>query len=226
MIRKLRIYSCIVALLLITGVAKTSVIVNEATEVSEVKELYEALQLQQEVSFRAFFQAMEGYKHIKEVKNPVLTLIDFSKPSTEERMYVIDMQQHKLLFKSLVAHGKNSGGNYATSFSNRQRSHQSSLGFYLTEQSYQGRNGLSLILNGLEKGINDNAKARAVVIHGADYCNPKNIASAGRLGRSFGCPALPLEMTKPIIEAIKDGSLLYVYSDKFNADYLKKSKIL
>jgi hypothetical protein len=225
MSRRLRIYSGILALLLITGVAKTSVIVNEATETSEVKALYETLHLQQEVAFQAFFQAVEGYKHVN-VKKAVLTLIDFSKPSTQERMYVIDMQQQRVLFKSFVTHGRNSGENYATSFSNRLQSHQSSLGFYLTEQPYQGKNGLSLILNGLEKGINDNAKARAVVIHGADYCNPKNVSSMGRLGRSFGCPALPRELAKPIIDTIKNGSLLYVYSDKHNSDYLRNSRIL
>ncbi|GHT51753.1 hypothetical protein FACS189440_21140 [Bacteroidia bacterium] len=192
---------------------------------SGIRQLYENLHLQDKVCYNAFQQAVAGYNKMN-VKNPVLTIIDFSKASTEERMYVIDMEKKILLFRSHVAHGKNSGANYATSFSNKPGSYQSSLGFYLTEKTYQGKNGLSLVLNGLEKGINDNAKSRAVVIHGADYCNPKSAKSLGRLGRSFGCPALPKELTKPIIDTIKNGSLLYIYSESYNNTYLKESSIL
>ncbi|GHT39328.1 hypothetical protein FACS189437_02380 [Bacteroidia bacterium] len=192
---------------------------------SGIRQLYENLHLQDKVCYKAFRQAVEGYSKMT-VKNPVLTIIDFSKASMEERMYVIDMEKKILLFRSHVAHGKNSGANYATSFSNNPGSCQSSLGFYLTEQTYQGKNGLSLVLNGLEKGINDNAKSRAVVIHGADYCNPNSAKSLGRLGRSFGCPALPRALTQPIIDTIKNGSLLYIYSESYNVDYLKESSIL
>jgi hypothetical protein len=199
--------------------------IANSTPLSGIRQLYENLHLQDKVCYKAFQQAVEGYNKMT-VKNPVLTIIDFSKASTEERMYVIDMEKKTLLFRSHVAHGKNSGANYATSFSNKAGSYQSSLGFYLTEQTYQGKNGLSLVLNGLEKGINDNAKSRAVVIHGADYCNPQSAKSIGRLGRSFGCPALPRNLTKPIIDTIKNGSLLYIYSESYNDGYLKESSIL
>ncbi len=111
-----------------------------------------------------------------------MTLIDFSKPSTEKRLYVLDMKNKKLLYTSVVSHGKNSGGNYATSFSNKNGSYKSSLGFYLTENTYQGRNGYSLVLNGLEKGINDQAKQRAIVMHGAAYANPKHHRFCRTLG--------------------------------------------
>ena len=199
--------------------------VSGILKLSEIRHLYEKLNLQNEVSYKAFRQAYNGYQKLT-VKKHVLTLIDFSKPSTEERMYVIDMKNEKVLFKTHVAHGKNSGGNYTTSFSNKMGSNQSSLGFFLTEKTYQGNNGYSLVINGLEKNINDKAKARAVVIHGADYANPRLAKSTGRLGRSFGCPALPRDVTKPIIDTIKDGSLIYAYCEKFNDDYLKGSSIL
>lgn len=219
----------LIVLSLITLIAKdntTSTLKeNESIQLSKYRQLYEELKLENEVCFVGFCQAMKGFDKI-EVKKNILTFIDFSKASTEERFYVIDIEQKKILYKSVVAHGKNSGGNYTTSFSNKKGSNQSSLGFFLTDKTYQGRNGLSLVLKGLEKGINDNAQTRAVVIHGADYANPKMAKSAGRLGRSFGCPALPQELTKPIIEAIKDGSLIYAYSDNFNNEYLKNSTIL
>lgn len=207
-----------------TSSANTQIVV-ETDIAGETKRLYNELNLQNEIEYTAFEQAMTGYKKI-ESKKPILTLIDFSKPSTEERLYVINLDEKKVLFKTHVAHGKNSGGNYATSFSNKKGSNQSSLGFFLTEKTYQGSNGYSLVINGLEKDINDKAKVRAVVIHGADYANPHFAKSTGRLGRSFGCPALPRDLTKPIIDVIKDGSLIYAYSDKFNKDYLQHSSIL
>ena len=162
----------------------------------------------------AFRQAVAGYNRIKEKSKPILTLIDFSKPSTEKRFFVFDMEKKKLLYSSVVAHGRNSGENYATSFSNQYGSYKSSLGFYLTENTYQGGNGYSLILNGLEKGINDKAKARSIVVHGAP----------GRLGRSLGCPALPTKLARPIINTIKDGSVMFIYAN--NPHYLAQSNIL
>ena len=190
---------------------------------SDYRQLYEDLQLSGKVSFQAFSQAVAGYSQI-DVKKPILTLIDFSKPSTEERFFVIDMEARKVLFESLVAHGKNSGENYAISFSNEKGSNKSSLGFFLTEKTYHGKHGLSLVLDGLEQNINHNAKSRAVVIHGADYCSEKHIRTHGRLGRSWGCPALPRDITKDVIETIKDGSLVYIYSKKNNDNYLEESK--
>ena len=193
-------------------------------EVSSCRQLYQEMQLEGIVNFTAFEQAIAGYNKIEEKSKEILTLVDFSKPSTEERFYVFDMRHKKLLFSSLVSHGKNSGGNYATSFSNENGSLKSSLGFFLTENTYQGKNGYSLVLNGLEKGINDRAKERAIVIHGAAYSNPSVIASSGRLGRSFCCPALPQAVSKPIINTIKGGSLLFIYAN--NQNYLAYSPIL
>lgn len=184
-------------------------------------QFYTDMQLDNIISFNAFEQAMKGYNQIKNKNREILTLIDFTKPSTDQRLYVIDMQKKKLLFTSHVSHGRNSGENYATSFSNKNGSYQSSLGFYLTENTYLGKNGYSLILNGLEKGINDRAKERAIVIHGAPYANPSIIPSTGRLGRSLGCPALPEKVSKSIIDTIKGGSVLYIYAD--NKKYSEQS---
>lgn len=192
--------------------------------IDDCRTLYEQLQLEERVSYTAFEQAMAGYRKIDAQNKDILTLVDFSKPSTEERLFVIDVKNRLLLFSSLVAHGRNSGENYATSFSNEMGSHKSSLGFYRTGSTYQGRNGYSLLLDGLEKGINDRARERAIVIHGAAYCHPSVIASAGRLGRSFGCPALPETVNRKVIDAIKDGSILYIYAK--NNDYLTRSAIL
>lgn len=165
------------------------------------------------VDFEVFEQAYTGFLKIEQRRKPLLTLVDFSKPSTTERLFVIDIQAGELLYHSHVAHGKGSGGTYATSFSNQHSSHKSSLGFYLTADTYNGRQtGYSLRLDGLERGINDNARVRGVVVHGADYCDPALIGPGGRLGRSFGCPALPPALNRPIIDAIKGGSVLYIYA--------------
>ena len=194
------------------------------TEKSAVPSLYDEMNLAGKVNRDAFLYAIKGYEKIKDRKREVLTLIDFSKPSNQERLYVFDMASKTMLYSSVVAHGKNSGGLIATHFSNREGSHQSSLGFYLTEQTYQGKNGYSLVLEGLEKGINDHARSRAIVVHGAPYANPSVLKGGGRLGRSFGCPALPEKTSKAIIDAIKGGSVLYIYAG--NQDYLNKSKFI
>lgn len=136
--------------------------VSLAAESAACADLYRSMQLEGVVSWKAFRQAVTGYHKIAGRKRDVLTLIDFSRPSTEKRLFVFDMKQRRLLFSSVVSHGKNSGDKYATSFSNEYGSYKSSLGFYLTETTYQGRNGYSLILNGLEKGINDRARERAL----------------------------------------------------------------
>ena len=188
------------------------------------KQLYIEMQLENVIDYNAFEQAIAGYNKMKEKCNHIVTLIDFTKPSTEKRFYVLDIKQKKMLYLSYVSHGRNSGENYATSFSNRSGSNKSSLGFYLTENTYYGKNGYSLILSGLEKGINDRAKERAIVIHGAAYSNPAIIASNGRLGRSLGCPALPQAVSESIINTIKNGSLLYIYANDEN--YLNQSRFL
>lgn len=198
--------------------------INDDAPVTDAYELYHAFELSDKVNYKAFKQAIVGYSCIEGRKKDILTLIDYSLPSTEKRLYVLDMKNRKLLFVSHVSHGRNSGGNYATDFSNKCGSYKSSLGFFLTENTYQGRNGYSLILNGLEKDINDKARERAIVIHGAPYANPTVIPSSGRLGRSLGCPALPEAVSKTIIDTIKGGSLLYIYAD--DATYLAQSTIL
>lgn len=229
------LYSLLLSVLIIPGLclltgsstgepAVTSTQPENPAPATAYEQLYDTLQLDSLVSQEAFRQAVEGFYKIESRKRDVLTLIDFSKPSTEKRLFVIDMQKRKLLFSSVVSHGKNSGENYATSFSNENGSHKSSLGFYLTGNTYQGRNGYSLILDGLEKGINDRARERAIVMHGAAYSNPSVIRSCGRLGRSFGCPAVPQALSRPIIDAIKGGSVIYIYAPK--PEYLVRSTIL
>lgn len=175
--------------------------------------LYQAMNLHGILEYGTFERAYSGYGKIDKRKKNIFTLIDFTKPSTEKRLFVFDLNKGKLLYHTHVAHGRNSGENYATSFSNKNGSHKSSLGFYLTGNTYQGRNGYSMLLYGLEEGINDKALERAIVVHPAAYANPSVIAGNGRLGRSFGCPALPQEVSKEIIDVIKDGSVMYIHAD-------------
>ena len=195
-----------------------------SSDVEAYASLYRSMQLEGVVNWKAFRQAVAGYYKIDNRKREVLTLIDFSRPSTVKRLFVFDMRERKVLFSSVVSHGKNSGDNYATSFSNECGSYKSSLGFYLTESTYQGKNGYSLILNGLEKGINDRARERAIVMHGAAYADPSVVSRGGRLGRSFGCPAVPQKLSRPIIDAIKGGSVMYIYAE--TPDYLAHSSVL
>ncbi|WP_282636670.1 murein L,D-transpeptidase catalytic domain family protein [Sphingobacterium thalpophilum] len=198
--------------------------VNVERQRTEVDSLYDEMNLSPVLKYEAFRQAMEGRKEIPAHNKDIMTVIDFSLASTEKRLVVLDLKNKKVLFHTLVSHGKNSGENYAVDFSNQQESLKSSLGFFVTENTYNGENGYSLVLNGLEEGINDNAKARYVVMHGADYCSTGTIASLGRLGKSYGCPAVPREYAGPIINTIKDGTLLFIYAD--NDEYLAKSRLI
>lgn len=142
---------------------------------------------------------------------PVLTIIDYARPSTQKRMWVIDLKSQRVLHHTLVAHGRNTGDNVATTFSNREGSEMSSLGFYVTGQPYQGKHGLSLKLHGKDAGYNTNAATRAVVVHGADYVNESFVRQHGRLGRSQGCPALPVNQTPAIIRTIQKGTVIYAH---------------
>jgi hypothetical protein len=147
-----------------------------------------------------------------DAKNPAtLTVIDFSRPSTVERMWVYDLATRELLFKELVSHGRGSGRTDATIFSNVPESHQSSLGLYRTAETYIGKHGYSLRLDGLERGVNDRARERAIVMHGAEYVNGAVANAQGYLGRSLGCPAVRPEVTRELIETVKDGGLLFAY---------------
>ena len=140
-----------------------------------------------------------------------LTVIDFSRPSTSRRMWVYDLRSRALLFEEHVAHGRNSGHDLPTQFSNQPESNKSSLGLFRAAEGYVGKHGYSLRLDGLERGVNDLARARAIVIHGADYVNEKTAVAQGRLGRSLGCPAVRPEISRPLIDAIKEGGLVFAY---------------
>ena len=188
---------------------------------SETQLIYNKMGLSNKVDYNLFCLAFKGYQKVEDKSKTILTLVDFTKPSVEERFFVLDMKEHRLLYSTYVAHGKNSGGDIPTHFSNKSGSYQSSLGFFLTSNTYQGSNGYSLRLKGLEPGINDKAMDRAIVIHGASYANPSVIPSLGRLGRSLGCPALPPAISKAVIDTIKDGSLLFIYAN--TAEYQMQS---
>ena len=153
-----------------------------------------------------------------------LAVIDYSRPSTERRLWVFDLAKQKLMYDEYVAHGQGTGDNYAKRFSNQDGTHATSLGLFTTADTYIGHNGYSLRLDGLEKGINDNARARAIVVHGAPYVNPALAKTQGRLGRSWGCPALRPEVAKEVIDNLKQGQMLFAYyPDK---DWLAHSPFL
>ena len=158
--------------------------------------------------------ALTAYKNANKrgaVRKPVLTVIDYSLPSNRQRMWVFDMRNERLLYNTFVAHGKNSGVNTAHHFSNRESSKESSLGTYITKDTYMGHKGYSLNLQGLDRGYNDNAYNRRVVMHGAWYVEPEFIKKAGRAGLSWGCPAIAQTLAKPVINTIKNGSVIFAY---------------
>jgi hypothetical protein len=176
--------------------------------------------------YEVFKKALTGFLNLKadnNIKKNILTIIDFSLSSTLYRMWIIDMNKLEVIHTSLVAHGKNSGEEFASHFSNSPSSYQSSLGFYITGGTYIGKHGISLILDGVEPGINDNARERAIVMHGADYVSRAFIQDYGRLGRSFGCPSIPLEDHEKIINLLSGRSCIYIhYPDK---NYLTMSRM-
>lgn len=153
-----------------------------------------------------------------------LAVIDYSRPSTEPRLWVFDLVQARLLFVEHVAHGKGSGGNLATDFSNREGSHQSSLGLFRTGETYHGGNGYSMRMDGLEPGVNDAARDRLIVMHGAPYVNPLVAEAQGRLGRSFGCPAVRPEVAREVIDTLKQGQLVFAYYP--DPEWLESSRFL
>jgi len=181
------------------------------------------------LTLEVFNLAMKGReKLMKEGKltNPeIITIADLSQSSRNKRLYVIDLLNRSLLFNTFVAHGRNTGDEYARDFSNTAGSYKSSLGFYVTKEEIVGAEvGVSLILDGVEKGFNDNAVKREIIMHGADYATGEFIRKYGRLGRSFGCPSLPPDLIKPVIETIKGGTCLFIYSN--SNQYLSQSKLL
>ena len=155
---------------------------------------------------------------------PILAVIDYSRPSTEPRLWVFDLEAGTLLFREHVAHGQGSGEDRATRFSNQPNSHQTSLGLFRTAETYQGQHGYSLRLDGLEPGLNDRARARDIVIHGADYVSDDFIARVGRLGRSWGCPAVDEAVSARLIDTIKGGAPVYAWTA--DPDWISESALL
>ena len=186
---------------------------SKSTETTATKQIvektYKEANLQGVIDFSLFSEAFLAYKKAPERRKPVLTIIDYSKPSTEKRFYVVDLDKKKLIFNTYVSHGVNSGKKTATKFSNVVNSRKTSLGTFLTDTTYYGSNGYSLRLEGLTSGVNDKARERYIVVHGADYANPSFIKKNGYLGRSWGCPALPQKLSREIIDTIKGGSVIY-----------------
>jgi hypothetical protein len=186
------------------------------------------------LTYESFQQGIIGYMNMlkqNEIKHDkYLTIIDYSKPSTEERLYIFDACNQELVFSTVVAHGQKSGNLYATKFSNTEESHQSSIGFYVTNSTYKSsKYDLALRLDGKEY-TNSHARSRGIVIHGAKYASYDYIYKYGRLGRSYGCPALPYKYSKRVINMIKDGTCLYIYypseSYKKHSKYLNKKDYL
>jgi hypothetical protein len=205
----------------------TAVSANKFVETTAV--LFSELHLSEAgMNQTVFNSALEGLKKLDSTgiikKDSIITIIDFSQPSNKKRLYVLDLANKQILFNSLVAHGRNSGKLWTNSFSNSLSSLKSSAGFYVTGETYMGDNGYSLRLDGLEKNINDNARTRSIVMHGAPYVDQSSINALGFLGRSWGCPAIPESLHKAIINTIKDGTCLFIYS--LDKNYQKRSTFL
>ena len=204
-----------------------SSLVIEPTMAMKVASVYNNIQINSESvpKIESFSQALAGFYELKSkglVTKNILTIIDFSLSSTVKRLWVIDLTTNTVLLHSLVSHGINSGLEFANSFSNAGNSNKSSLGFFATGQPYKGKNGLSLKLDGLEKGTNDHARSRAVVLHGAYYANDNILNTQNYLGRSQGCPAVPEKLNSKLIAMIKDKSCLFIYHPSRDFQLLSK----
>lgn len=211
-----------------TGLSKERQLALKKAELN-IKELYNELNAAQyDLSFTAFRYAYIGYQTMKKQhrlnNKELFSIIDFTKDCNSKRFYTIDLEKMKIVYYTYVAHGKKSGERMATSFSDAVESNKSSIGFYITGNTYNGGNGYSLILQGDEKGYNSNLAKRSVVVHAADYANEDYIARNGRMGRSLGCPALPENIYKQVIETIKEKTMIFAYYN--DAKYLKTSKYL
>lgn len=211
-----------------TGLSKERQLALKKAELN-IKELYNELNAAQyDLSFTAFRYAYIGYQTMKKQhrlnNKELFSIIDFTKDCNSKRFYTIDLEKMKIVYYTYVAHGKKSGERMATSFSDVVESNKSSIGFYITGSTYNGGNGYSLMLHGDEKGYNSNLAKRSVVVHAADYANEDYIARNGRMGRSLGCPALPENIYKQVIETIKEKTMIFAYYN--DAKYLKTSKYL
>ena len=189
--------------------------------------VYNKLGLKNRLSYKIFKYALQGHREFisrrKVINHNIITIVDYTKPSTEKRFFVIDISKRKLLFEEFVAHGKKTGENRALYFSDKPGSLQSSPGFFITGGTYYGKHGYSLKLKGMEKGINNNAEKRAVVMHGAWYVSDEFLKKYGRLGRSWGCPALDRKVVGKVIDKIKSGTTLFVYAGE---KWVRKSELL
>ncbi|GJM63182.1 murein L,D-transpeptidase catalytic domain family protein [Persicobacter diffluens] len=191
---------------------------EEANDNNEANifELWDILSLNHYISKDAYSRAFEKINgQAPTSTSKLIAIIDFSKPSSKERMVLIDLEKQQLIYHNLVSHGKGSGDLEAIKFSNIPNSHQSSLGLYRVGEHYIGKHGPSRRLDGLERKINDKARERAIVIHAADYASPSFVEQHGRLGRSFGCPAVPQEGYQEFIKSLEEGSLLFIYHPSY-----------
>lgn len=200
------ILSCIIFFVISLSLFATSYSENE------IQTLYEEMNLEGKLNYQAFEQGLKGMNQVENRSNNILTVVDFSKPSNEKRLYILDMDKKEVLLSSFVSHGKGTGDLYARSFSNKEGTLKSSNGFFLTGESYDGKNGYSMRLYGLEPGRNNNAYARTLVVHAARYADESFLEKYGRLGRSKGCLAVPRKINAKIIEMIRGGSICYVHS--------------
>jgi hypothetical protein len=194
-----------------------------------IKTLYTSIGLEKiGMNYDVFRYGMIGFYSLKQSgkvsDRNLVSFIDFTKPSTEKRFYTVDLDSRSVKFHSLVSHGRNTGENIAKSFSNKEHCNQSSLGFYITGETYVGSKGYSMRLDGVDGNYNSNMRNRAVVMHDAEYVSDSWVKKYGRLGRSQGCPALPKEICKTVIDTIKDKTVIFAYYN--DADYLKSSAYL
>lgn len=202
---------------------------SSAAALAEATMLNDSLHLDTKgLNIKALEYALKGFNYLQQkgmlYNKDILSICDFSQSSKNKRLYVIDIENKKLMLNTYVAHGKNSGSEYANSFSNNPNSLKSSLGFYVTRSTYYGGHGLSLKIDGLEKGFNDKANKRNIVVHGSDYVGNDFVRSNNFCGRSYGCPAVSSQESPMVINTIKDGSCLFIYHP--TQKYLKQSRIL
>lgn len=211
-----------------TTTSPTRGIYSTRSFISEKMDVFDSLNLSETgLSKKVFEMALRGmYKLVKSgaIKSNILSICDFSQPSVNRRLYVIDLDNYLLLYNTWVAHGQKSGKEAASLFSNKPSSHKSSLGFYVTGETYEGSNGYSLKLRGMEKGINDYAMRRGIVMHGAQYVSEEYIESQGYIGRSYGCPAVAAEISHDLINLVKEGTCLFIYHP--SSVYRTKSRLI
>lgn len=194
------------------------------SDIINIEEKYNSLNLNNKLEYKIFERAYLGYLQIPEKTSELLVIVDYSKPSSEKRFYLLDLKNNKILYHSRVAHSKTSGVEIPINFSNEPNSFTNSLGFYLTLGEYSGAYGHSLRLRGLEENINANAEERAIVLHGGEIANESYLKKYGILGRSLGCPVLPTNIISDVISTIKNGTVFYIHGN--DESYLEESKFL